>query len=212
MLGISYLTLFSFSSENWKRPPTRGRLTSWGFCGASSAATSPSFIRTTSRCVLLAQRRNVPPEIVTMFREAVALTSGNTGLQLIIAFNYGARDEIVRAAKRLAQRVKSGEIDCRGHNPGNCSRNTSTRLAFPIPTCSSAPAASSASATFCLWQCAYSEFLFVDNFWPDFTRQTSKVRSHLTSSANAVSAALPGSARVTCAGWTYRQRKKWQSL
>ena len=106
-----------------------------------------------------------------MFRDAAALTSGNTGLQLIIAFNYGARDEIVRAAKRLAQRVDSGELEAQSITQDTLAEHFDT-AGFPDPDLLIRTGGEQRISNFLLWQCAYSEFLFVDNFWPDFTRQT----------------------------------------
>ena len=120
---------------------------------------------------VIGSEEGVPRDIVAMFREAVALTSGNTGLQLIIAFNYGARDEIVRAAKRLAERVKSGRDRRRGHHPGDV-RGALRHGGIPDPDLLIRTSGEQRISNFLLWQCAYSEFLFVDNFWPDFTRQT----------------------------------------
>src|SRR5579883_2867189 len=94
--GISYLTLFSFSSENWKRPQLEvSYLLSLlrRFIRSDLAELHENNVKLR----VIGSERGVPPDLVTMFREAVALTSRNAGLELILAFNYGARDEIVRA-------------------------------------------------------------------------------------------------------------------
>jgi undecaprenyl diphosphate synthase len=112
-----------------------------------------------------------PPDIVTMLKEAVALTQNNTGLQLIIAFNYGARDEIVRAAKEVARRVKLGELKEEEITAELFADHFDT-AGIPDPDLIIRTSGEQRLSNFLLWQCAYSEFLFIDNFWPDFTRQT----------------------------------------
>ncbi len=169
-LGIAYLTLFSFSSENWKRPPVEV---------SYLMALLRRFIRrdlaelheNNVRLRLIGSEENVPADLVKMLREAVSLTSQNTGLQLIIAFNYGARDEIVRAAKRMAERVKSGELGPEDITQESFAEHFDT-AGIPDPDLIIRTSGEQRISNFLLWQSAYSEFLFVDNFWPDFTRQT----------------------------------------
>jgi undecaprenyl diphosphate synthase len=168
--GISYLTLFSFSSENWKRPPAEvsylmGLLKR--FIGRDLAEIHENNVKLR----VIGSEDKVPPDIVKMLHDSVELTSGNTGLQLIIAFNYGARDEIVRAARRLAAQVKSGEIDVEDITPERLEAQFDT-AGVPDPDLIIRTSGEHRISNFLLWQCAYSEFLFVDNFWPDFTRQT----------------------------------------
>lgn len=169
-LGISYLTLFSFSSENWKRPPVEV---------SYLMALLRRFIRrdlaeihkNNVRLRLIGSEERVPPDLMTMLHEAVKLTNANTGLQLIIAFNYGARDEIVRAAKRMAERVKCGELGPEDITQESLAEHFDT-AGIPDPDLIIRTSGEHRISNFLLWQCAYSEFLFVDNFWPDFTRQT----------------------------------------
>jgi undecaprenyl diphosphate synthase len=168
--GVSYLTLFSFSSENWKRPPLEV---------SYLMALLRRFIRrdlaelheNNVKLRIIGSDVGVPDDLVTMFREAVALTGGNTGLQLIIAFNYGSRDEIVRATKRLAIRVKLGELAAEDITQDMFAGHFDT-AGIPDPDLLIRTSGEQRISNFLLWQCAYSEFLFIDNFWPDFTRQT----------------------------------------
>jgi undecaprenyl diphosphate synthase len=168
--GISYLTLFSFSSENWKRPPMEVTYL-MGLLKRFISRDLAELHENNVRLRVIGSEDNVPPEIVKMLRESVALTAGNTGLQLVIAFNYGARDEIVRAAKRLAERVKSGEITVEDITQETFAGQFDT-AGIPDPDLIIRTSGEHRISNFLLWQCAYSEFLFVDNFWPDFTRQT----------------------------------------
>lgn len=169
-LGISYLTLFSFSSENWKRPPAEVTFL-MGLLRRFIRRDLAELHENNVKLRVIGSEDGVPADLLTMFRESVSLTSGNTGLQLIIAFNYGARDEIVRAAKRLAERVKSGELEVEDITQEMLEQNFDT-AGIPDPDLIIRTSGEQRISNFLLWQCAYSELLFVDNFWPDFTRHT----------------------------------------
>ncbi len=169
-LGISYLTLFSFSSENWKRPPIEVTYL-MGLLRRFIRRDLAEIHKNNVKLRVIGSEAGVPVDLVTMLRDAVILTSANTGLQLIIAFNYGSRDEIVRAARRLAERVKLGELA-----PGDITQELLAEqfdtAGIPDPDLIIRTSGEQRISNFLLWQCAYSELLFVDNFWPDFTRQT----------------------------------------
>jgi undecaprenyl diphosphate synthase len=169
-LGVSYLTLYSFSSENWKRPPMEVTYL-MGLLRRFIRRDLAELHQSNVKVRVIGSEEGVPPDLVAMFREAVALTGANTGLQLIIAFNYGARDEIVRAARRLAERVKLGEIDSDAITQDMMAEHFDT-AGIPDPDLLIRTSGEQRISNFLLWQCAYTEFLFVDNFWPDFTRQT----------------------------------------
>lgn len=178
-LGISYLTLFSFSSENWKRPPIEVTYL-MGLLRRFIRRDLAELHKNNVRLRVIGSDGGVPVDLVTMIREAVILTRDNTGLQLIIAFNYGSRDEIVRAAKCLAERVKSGELEAENITQETLAAHFDT-AGIPDPDLLIRTSGEQRISNFLLWQCAYSEFLFVDNFWPDFTRQTleSAIASYL---------------------------------
>jgi len=161
---------FSFSSENWKRPPREVEYL-MGLLRRFIRRDLAELHQNNIKVRVIGSEEGVPPDLLTMFRDAVALTSGNTGLQLIIAFNYGARDEIVRAAKRLAQRVESGELEAESITQDTLAEHFDT-VGIPDPDLLIRTSGEQRISNFLLWQCAYAEFLFVDNFWPDFTRQT----------------------------------------
>jgi undecaprenyl diphosphate synthase len=169
-LGISYLTLFSFSSENWKRPPVEVTFL-MGLLRRFIRRDLAEIHENNVRLRVIGTDHGAPPDIVTMLKEAVALTQNNTGLQLIIAFNYGARDEIVRAAKEVARRVKLGELKEEEITAELFADHFDT-AGIPDPDLIIRTSGEQRLSNFLLWQCAYSEFLFIDNFWPDFTRQT----------------------------------------
>jgi undecaprenyl diphosphate synthase len=168
--GVSYLTLFSFSSENWKRPPLEVTYL-LGLLRRFIRRDLAELHENNVKLRIIGSDDGVPADLVTMFREAVALTGGNTGLQLIIAFNYGSRDEIIRATKRLAVRVKLGELAAEDITQDMFEGHFDT-AGIPDPDLLIRTSGEQRISNFLLWQCAYSEFLFIDNFWPDFTRQT----------------------------------------
>jgi undecaprenyl diphosphate synthase len=169
-IGISYLTLFSFSSENWKRPAIEVTYL-MGLLRRFIRRDLAELHENNVRLRVIGSEDRVPSDLITMLRESVNLTSGNTGLELIIAFNYGSRDEIVRAAKRLAERVQLGELTPQDITQEMLADQFDT-AGIPDPDLIIRTSGEQRISNFLLWQCAYSEFLFVDNFWPDFTRQT----------------------------------------
>jgi len=169
-IGISYLTLFSFSSENWKRPQIEVTYL-MGLLRRFIRRDLAELHENNVKLRVIGSEERVPSDLVTMLREAVNLTSGNRGLELIIAFNYGSRDEIVRAAKRLAEKVKLGELAPQEITQETLAEQFDT-AGIPDPDLVIRTSGEQRISNFLLWQCAYSEFLFVDNFWPDFTRQT----------------------------------------
>jgi undecaprenyl diphosphate synthase len=169
-LGISYLTLFSFSSENWKRPAQEVNYL-LGLLRRFIQRDLVEMHENNVRLRVIGAEEGTPPDLLTMMREAVQLTRKNTGLQLTVAFNYGARDEIVRAARRLAVRVRQGEIAAEDVSEALFALHFDT-AGLPDPDLLIRTSGEQRLSNFLLWQCAYSEFVFVDNFWPDFTKQT----------------------------------------
>jgi undecaprenyl diphosphate synthase len=169
-MGVSYLTLFSFSKENWKRPPQEVNYL-MGLIRRFIRRDLAELHENNVVLRIIGSEEGVSPDILKMMREAVALTRNNTGLQLTIAFNYGARDEIVRAAKRVAELVKAGKLSSEDIDQ-NTLANYFDTAGLPDPDLIIRTSGEQRISNFLLWQCAYSEFLFVDNFWPDFTRQT----------------------------------------
>jgi undecaprenyl diphosphate synthase len=169
-MGVSYLTLFGFSIENWKRPPQEVNFL-MGLIRRFIRRDLAELHENNVVLRIIGSEEGVSPDILKMMREAVALTRHNTGLQLTIAFNYGARDEIVRAAKRVAELVKAGKLSSEDIDQ-NTLPNYFDTAGLPDPDLIIRTSGEQRISNFLLWQCAYSEFLFVDNFWPDFTRQT----------------------------------------
>src|SRR5687767_8820396 len=109
-LGVSYLTLFGFSSENWKRPPTEVD-DLMGLLRLYLRSEIAEFHRNGVRLKVIGDRERLSPDLVSLIGGAEEMTAGNTGLQLTVALSYGGRSEIARAARRIAERAKAGEIE-----------------------------------------------------------------------------------------------------
>jgi undecaprenyl diphosphate synthase len=113
----------------------------------------------------------IDSEIMMLIRDAVNLTKDNSGVQLTVAFNYGARDEIARAAQEIARRVQRGEINSADVTPELFEQHLDT-AGLPEPDLLIRTGGNQRISNFLLWQCAYTEFVFVDAFWPEFTKET----------------------------------------
>ncbi|MBL8574766.1 MAG: isoprenyl transferase [Hyphomicrobiaceae bacterium] len=165
-LGIGYLTLFSFSSENWSRP-------------ADEVSTLMMLLRffirsdladlkaRNVRVRIIGSREGVPRDIAALLDEAEMTTAGNTGLTLVVAFNYGARQEIARAARELARRVAAGQLSAEAVTPELLATVLDT-VGIPDPDLIIRTSGEQRLSNFLLWQAAYAEFVFVPLMWPDF--------------------------------------------
>lgn len=167
--GIKYLTLFSFSSENWNRPQSEVDALMdlvKRFVRRELAELHENNVRLR----MIGTMRGIDPEIVGMIEEARTLTQHNSGLQLTIAFNYGARDEIARAAQNLARDVLEGGIDPSEITPDIFAEYLDTKD-LPDPDILIRTSGELRLSNFLLWQSAYAELMFVDEYWPDFTKE-----------------------------------------
>ena len=168
-LGIPYLTLYSFSSENWSRPVDEiddlmGLMKRFIRRDLAELHQAGVKIR------VIGERSNVETELMSLIDEAVELTRDNTAITLIIAFNYGARAEIAKAARALAEQVAAGTLSPADVNVGALSGALDT-AGIPDPDLLIRTSGEMRISNFLLWQCAYTEFVFLDAFWPDFGRE-----------------------------------------
>ncbi len=169
-LGIEYLTLFSFSSENWSRPADEIKVL---------MALLKRFVRTDLADLhkhdvhirVIGERDGVDSEILKLIDESVALTARNEGLRLTVAFNYGSRHEIARAAAGLARQVKAGELDPEQITADRLESGLETH-GLPDPDLLIRTSGEMRLSNFLLWQCAYTEFVFMDVYWPDFSQSS----------------------------------------
>jgi undecaprenyl diphosphate synthase len=167
-LKITYLTIFSFSSENWKRPldeidDLMGLMKRFIRRDLADLHESGVCIR------VIGQRSHVDSELMTLIDEAVELTRNNDKLTLVIAFNYGSRTEIAGAARKLAEQVAAGKLD-----PADVTveriANALDTSGIPDPDLLIRTSGEMRLSNFLLWQTAYSEFVFLDCYWPDFDK------------------------------------------
>jgi len=166
---IPYLTIYSFSSENWSRPAEEVD-DLMGLIKRFIRRDLADLHRNGVRLVVIGERDNVDPELMAMIDEGRALTAGNTVLTLVVAFNYGSRAEIARAARRLAARAVAGEIRPEDIDPALLEAELDTRD-VPDPDLLVRTSGELRLSNFLLWQAAYTEFVFLDCFWPDFGRE-----------------------------------------
>ena len=167
-LGISYLTLFGFSSENWKRPADEvdDLMTLLRHYLRGEVA---ELHRNNVRVRVIGDRERLAPDIVTLIDNTEALTAGNTGLRLSVALSYGGRAEIAGAARRIAEAALAGRLE-----PSQVDETLFTRYLLtadmPDPDLVIRTSGEQRLSNFLLWQTAYSEFVFIDTLWPDFTK------------------------------------------
>ncbi|EFL90236.1 isoprenyl transferase [Ahrensia sp. R2A130] len=167
-LGIETLTLFSFSSENWNRPAAEinelMRLLKI-FIRRDLADLHKENVRIS----IIGSRDGVPSDILPLLDEAVALTRNNTRTRLVIAFNYGARDELARATQRIAEAVAAGTLDPSEVTQDTIAAHMDT-AGWSDPELIIRTSGEKRLSNFLLWQAAYSEFVFVDCMWPEFDK------------------------------------------
>lgn len=168
-LRIEYLTLYAFSSENWKRPETEV---------AGLMDLLRLFIRRelddlwrNGVCIrMIGDRSKLAPDIVKLIADAEAKTRDNRTLTLTIALSYGGQDEIVAAARRIAEQVAAGKLQPSEITAQVVENNLET-AGIPDPDLVIRTSGEQRLSNFLLWQTAYSELIFTDKLWPDFTAQ-----------------------------------------
>jgi len=168
-LGIKYLTLFAFSSENWRRP--EAEVTDLlGLLKAFIRSDLAELHRQNVRIRVIGDRVNLRSDILKLLLEAEETTKANTALTLVIAFNYGSRDEIARAMMSLAKDVEEGRLRSQDITPALINARLDT-AGIPDPDLIIRTSGEERLSNFLLWQAAYSEFVFLPEYWPDFSRE-----------------------------------------
>jgi undecaprenyl diphosphate synthase len=167
-LGIEIITIFSFSAENWSRPAAEvGEL--MGLLRRFIRNDLAELHRNGVRVRIIGERGDLDPDIARLLVEAEDLTRANDKLTLVVAFNYGARQEIARAARRIAEEVSQGRLA-----PADVSVDAVGRFLdapdLPDPDLIIRTSGEQRLSNFLLWQSAYSELVFAPIHWPDFDR------------------------------------------
>ncbi|MBA4798018.1 isoprenyl transferase [Rhizobium rosettiformans] len=165
--GVGFLTLFAFSSENWRRPESEVNEL-FGLLKAFIRRDLADLHQAGVRIRIIGDRVNLREDIRSLLLEAEETTAANTGMTLVIAFNYGSRDEIARAAARLALDVQAGRLDASEIDAQKLNDYLDT-AGIPDPDLVIRTSGEERLSNFLLWQAAYAELMFVPDFWPDFT-------------------------------------------
>ena len=164
--GVSYLTLYGFSSENWKRPSAEVDdlmgLLRWYL--HSQVA---EMLREGIRLRIIGDRSRLLPELTELIDEAEAVTAENRRLNLTIAISYGGRQEIISAARRLAAKVLDGSLSSDQIDDQVFEQELET-TGLPDPDLIIRTSGEQRISNFLIWQSAYSELVFIDKLWPDF--------------------------------------------
>ncbi len=168
-LGIQYLTLYTFSSENWKRPAAEIN-DLMGLMRLYIKRELADLHRNNVRMRFIGDPAPLPADIQELIADATRTTSGNTGLNLIIALNYGGQNEIVKAVQSLAEKVAAGNIHPDDITPRLLADHLDT-AGIPDPDLMIRTSGEQRLSNFLLWQLAYSELVFLDTLWPDFTSE-----------------------------------------
>ena len=165
-VGIETITIYSFSSENWSRPQSEVSFL-MGLLRRFVQRDLSELHEANVRIRIIGGRDDLEPGILALLKEAEDLTRENSGLNLVVAFNYGARAELVRAAQTLARKVQAGEIGPEDISEEAISAALDTH-GLSDPDLIIRTSGEMRLSNFLLWQAAYSEFYFCDLLWPDF--------------------------------------------
>jgi undecaprenyl diphosphate synthase len=167
-LGIEYLTLYAFSTENWDRPEQEVTGLMTLFVDTLSKEV-PDLHKNKIKLHFIGNLDMLPKEAKMALDEASALTAQNTGLTLIIALSYSSRWELVEATKKIAKKVQNGQLSIEEINDGTISENLTTSE-FPDPALMIRTSGECRISNFLLYQLAYAELYFTDTRWPEFRK------------------------------------------
>jgi len=165
-LGLEVLTLYAFSSENWKRPPDEVS-DLMGLLKHYVRSEIDALHRNGVRLDFIGDWRALKPDLVQLLNDARDRTQNNHGLKLVMALNYGGQNELARAAQRLAAEVAAGRLDPAAITVDRLEASLDT-AGLPPPDAVLRTSGELRLSNFLLWQSAYAEFLVTDTLWPDF--------------------------------------------
>ena len=168
-LGIGWLTVYAFSSENWSRPKSEVS-DLMGLLKLFIRRDLADLHQSGVKVKVIGEREGLSRDIAALLEEAEALTANNRALNLVIAFNYGGRDEIVRAARRIAEATARGDLQSDALTPETFAGFLDT-AGIPDPDLVIRTSGEQRMSNFLPWQAAYSELVFLSCYWPDFTRE-----------------------------------------
>lgn len=166
--GVPFLTLYAFSTENWKRPEEEVRFLMDLFEEALKSEVE-KLNRQNVQVRFIGLRHNLRPSLRELMEQSEALTSRNTALTLNLAINYGGRSEIIAAVRKIAAEVRQGEVDIEQINESFFGNYLFT-AGQPDPDLLIKPGGESRISNFLLWQIAYTEIYYSTKYWPDFNK------------------------------------------
>ena len=169
-IGLKFLTLYTFSIENWNRPQEEVDALMQLMVEAIIRET-PELMRQNVRVKVIGHTTDLPKGVWEKMEKLIEDTSKNTGTTLILALSYGARWEILQAACRIAEAYKAGKIKDLNSVDEYYFSNCLTTMGIPDPDLLIRTSGEYRLSNFLLWQCAYTEFYFLDKFWPDFEKE-----------------------------------------
>ena len=167
-LGIGYITLYGFSSENWKRPTAEVNYL-MGLLRYYLRNETAQLHQDGVRVRIIGDREKLDPDLVALIDKVEGDTGGNTRLQLIVALSYGSRSEIAAAARRIAEQVRAGVLAPEAISEDVFADHRAT-AGIPDPDLVVRTSGEQRLSNFRLWQSAYAELVFTDVLWPDFTK------------------------------------------
>ena len=166
-LGVKYLTLYTFSTENWNRPVDE---VSALMALLMDSIEEETFMKNNISFRIIGDVDKLPKEVLERLNKCIERTSSNTGMCLILALSYSSKWEITHAVKKIASKVKEGAISIEEITDEEIDRNLCTDF-MPDPDLLIRTGGEIRLSNYLLWQCAYSELYFCDTFWPDFKEE-----------------------------------------
>lgn len=168
-LGVKYLTLYAFSTENWNRP--RSEIDAlMSLLVTSLHDETKTLTKNNIRLLAIGNIENMPRQVKSNLQKCISITAGNTGLKLILALSYSGRWEIFDAVKKIAKKIEDGQI-----NPDEITCENFTDWLqtkdIPDPELLIRTSGEYRISNFLLWQIAYTELYFTETLWPDFTKE-----------------------------------------
>jgi undecaprenyl diphosphate synthase len=168
-LGIKYLTLYAFSTENWNRPKMEVNAL-MGLLVKTIRKETKTLMKNEIRLTTIGDRNQLPKNCIKELDEAMEATKNNTRMTLILALSYSSKWDIVNAVRTIAENVKAGTLDVNAINEELISKTLTTGN-FPNPELVIRTSGERRISNFLLWEIAYSEFYFTDVLWPDFRKK-----------------------------------------
>ena len=166
-LGVKYLTLYTFSTENWKRPAEE---VSALMSLLMDSIEEDTLMKNNIRFRIIGETEKLPADVFERLNQCIAHTAGNTGMCLVLALSYSSKWEITEAVKQIASQVEDHQLAIADITDQTIDRFLSTRF-MPDPDLLIRTGGEIRLSNYLLWQCAYSELYFCDTFWPDFKEE-----------------------------------------